>query len=207
MDLPLTLHYIRHQITHEYVRKLPLNIKSNLESGMNRPALRLAQAKTRTAVARKALTSNGFTMIELVVVLAVGMVLTAMAVPVVQSTLLNLRLQSAAGSVSSAIQTTRYQSIQQGYQYKLTLTKSTATYQLASKPGAASSFSDIGSAIPFAKTDVVLNADTVLYFSPRGVIGTSAGSSTCPTAATLTLTQSGQTKTITVSCYGQINIT
>jgi len=149
---------------------------------------------------------RGFTMIELAVALGIGIVLLAMALPTVQSTVANFRLQGSVSSVTGAVQATRYQAIQNGFPYRLTLTASTLQYQLASQPSGASSFSNVGSAVPFATTGLTLNADKTLYFSPRGVIGTSSGTATCPTAATMILTYSGLTKTITVSCYGQITV-
>jgi Tfp pilus assembly protein FimT len=142
--------------------------------------------------------------IELVFALGIGLVLTAMALPMVQSTLANFKLQGSVSSLTGAVQATRYQAIQNGFPFKLTLTASTLQYQVANEPSGTSSFSSVGSAVPFASNGVTLNADTTLYFSPRGVIGTSAGAATCPTAATMTLTYSGLSKTITVSCYGQI---
>jgi Tfp pilus assembly protein FimT len=145
-------------------------------------------------------------MLELVMVLGIAMVVGAAALPTIRSTIANHRIQSAITSITGAIHRTRHQTIQNGYQYKLTFNKAARTYQIAKKPGGAGSFSAVGSAVPFGSAGVALNADLDLYFSPRGVIGTTAGAATCPTAATLSLTYGTRTKSITVSCYGNVSI-
>ena len=169
--------------------------------------------------ARKLLTSplqrppgphRGFTLVELLVTLAVALILTAMAVPLLRSSMRDYQLRGAVSSVTGAVQAARYRALAAGYPFRLVLNKAAGTYLVQSEPPPAAAFSNIGNATPLSGSSVaaILNADTTLEFHPSGRVLCPVGTTDATTGVTtLTLTLNGKTETITVSRYGNINVT
>ncbi len=143
----------------------------------------------------------GFGLLESMIVIAVIMVLVGMAIPKFIQAISNYKLRAAADSVAWAMQSTRYQALQKGYTYELTVNSANNTYQVLSKPIGASGFSNVGGAVPLTSAPVVVGATTTLTFSPNGSIAVVTGSQT------LTLTYSGLTETVTVTNYGSVTVT
>jgi Tfp pilus assembly protein FimT len=133
--------------------------------------------------------------------MAVAVILTSIAVPVVSRVMLSYRLRSSVAMVSGAINTTRYRAIYQGYPFAVTFSKGNGTYQLSSKPPGASSFSNVGDAVPFQAAGMSLDQDNTLAFSPSGLVTSSVGS-----PITVKLSYQGKTDTITVSTYGNVSV-
>ena len=152
--------------------------------------------------------ARGFTLIELMLVLAIVVTTTAIAVPLVQNVTSRYELRSAVASVSGAILATRYQALYQGLPYAIAFNSANSNYQVSSAPSISGTFTNIGSAVPFS-TGPLLSQNTSMVFRPSGAVQPSA-TTACPsngTASTLTLTYGGNTGTITVSCYGNVGIT
>jgi Tfp pilus assembly protein FimT len=146
-------------------------------------------------------TIAGFGLLESMIVIAVIMVLVGMAIPKFIQAISNYKLRAAADSVAWAMQSTRYQALQKGYTYELTVNSANNTYQVLSRPVGASGFSNVGGAVPLTSAPVVVGATTTLTFSPNGSIAVVTGSQT------LTLTYSGLTETVTVTNYGSVTVT
>src|SRR5581483_1738491 len=146
-------------------------------------------------------TVRGFSMIEIIMSLLVGSILTAIAIPQIGTLLNQYKLQGAVASSTWAIQSTRYQALMAGYPYQVVFTASTGKYQIQDLPPGAASYANVGTAVPLSGANVVLNRNTTLQFKPNGSVTATAGS------LNFTLTFSGSTKTITVSNYGNINVT
>src|SRR6267378_4282465 len=138
--------------------------------------------------------SRGFSVLELVVVMAVALVMSAMAVPVIQSSLSSFRLRGAVASVTGAIQSTRYRAIFDGCTYQISNT--------VTGGNCAPTFTKVGGPIPFATSQVVLSQDVTLQFSPGGSIQVIAGS----LAFNLNAADSSNYKAITVTKYGSIKV-
>jgi prepilin-type N-terminal cleavage/methylation domain-containing protein len=148
---------------------------------------------------------RGFSVLELVVVMAVALVMSAMAVPVIQSSLSSFRLRGAVASVTGAIQSTRYRAIFDGCPYQIALSKASNTYQISNTVtggNCAPTFTRVGGPIPFATSQVVLSQDVTLQFSPGGSIQVIAGS----LAFNLNAAGSSNYKAITVTKYGSIKV-
>ena len=146
--------------------------------------------------------TSGFTLLEMAFVVAVGMVVTTISVPMTKSALKTYHLNTAVATITGAIQTTRYQAIMRGYHHNLSLKTSSRSYQLASKVPPATSFSNVGTAVPWCPPgDVTLSAATTLEFFPGGTVTATTGT------MTFTLTNGTTTKTITVSGVGNVNVT
>lgn len=122
---------------------------------------------------------GGFSMLELVVVVAIIVVILKISLPGIQNTLLNYRLGSAASSVAAAIQQTRYLAIQNGCYYTIAFTTGSTTYQVQSQavsgtpPTCATTFTNVGGAIAWAPGagGVSLVSSTTLEFGPSGIVG------------------------------------
>jgi prepilin-type N-terminal cleavage/methylation domain-containing protein len=147
--------------------------------------------------------SAGFTLVEIVITVAILTLLSVIAIPTIQSVLSYYRLRSAVTYLTGTIQSTRYQAISKGYAYMIVLDKATETLQVQSDPTRTSAFANVGNAVPLAGSGipVVLGQDTALMLRPSGIIQPVAGS------MTMTLTLSGRTETITVASYGNIKVT
>jgi prepilin-type N-terminal cleavage/methylation domain-containing protein len=150
----------------------------------------------------------GFSMIELIMVLLVGSILTVCAIPTVASTIKQYRLRSAVAGATWAIQSVRFQSLMEGYPFQVTFQGNSSginpSYQIASKPSGATSYSNVGSSIPLSGSPVTLTAATVVQFQPNGTVAITQGG----TAVTsMQITYSGYSDTITVSNYGNVSIT
>ncbi|HEY2499320.1 MAG TPA: prepilin-type N-terminal cleavage/methylation domain-containing protein [Candidatus Angelobacter sp.] len=160
--------------------------------------------------------ARGFSLIELAFVVMIVLIMTAMAIPLVNNVTSYFRLRGAISSVTGAIQATRYQAIFQGCPYQLVFLAAANTYQIQNQcPAggpvgpAVGAFVNVctpplvncpvplsGSGIP-----VTLNADITLTFSPGGRVT----SATAPMS--MVLTYGGKPpETITVSTYGNINV-
>jgi prepilin-type N-terminal cleavage/methylation domain-containing protein len=142
----------------------------------------------------------GFTLLELMVVLLVVLVLSALAIPQVQAALYAYRLNAAVSASTWAIQTTRYQAIMHGYPYQVALNKANNTYQVLSEPGGTAAFSAVGTAVPMATSVIAFSASTTLQFSPNGSVSAVLGS------MTYSVSYGGATKNVTVSNYGSITV-
>src|SRR5260370_21171982 len=80
------------------------------------------------------LCESGFTMLEMVITVAIIMVLATLAVPLLRDVSASLRFRGAVQAVTGAIQSTRYQAIYQGYSYQVVFDATAKTYQVQSKP-------------------------------------------------------------------------
>ena len=143
----------------------------------------------------------GFSTLEVAVVIAITMIVAAASIPFVQGTLAYYRLSSAVTSATGAIQSTRYQAIMRGYPYQLALDPTTNTYQVSSDPTNSGTFSNVGSAVPFAAlSDATLSAATTLQLKANGTVQATQG------ALNFNLSNTGTTKTITVSGVGDVSV-
>ena len=143
--------------------------------------------------------TRGFTMLELVMVLLVGMVLTVMAIPHVQSGIYRYRLQGAVASATWAIQSTRYQALMEGYPYRVAFTSSNISYQIQSAPN-GTTYANVGTAVPLSGSAVTLSADTTLQFKPNGFVSPQVG------ALNFTITYQGLCQKVTVTNYANISL-
>jgi prepilin-type N-terminal cleavage/methylation domain-containing protein len=149
---------------------------------------------------------RGFTVVELLITMAVGIVLAAFVVPLLQNGMNFFRVRAAASSVSGAIQSTRFQAIFHGCPYAIAFNMPSMTYQvsaqLVSPAGCAAAFTNVGLAIPIANgSSVTLNENVTFQFHPGGLTQTTQG------VPTLVLDCHGSKETITVSTYGNITTT
>ena len=160
----------------------------------------LASARRRTL---------GFSLIEMVLVVAILLITVVIALPLLNNIMTTYRLNSAVTAVTGFIQSARYQALSSGYGYQVVLNKAASTIQIQSDPNRINTYTNLcvpaapacpiplsGSGIP-----VVLGADTTLQFRPSGIVTATAGSTT------LTLAYGGKTETITVSSYGNVKVT
>lgn len=148
---------------------------------------------------------RGYTLAELMVVVAIIIIAIAIAVPLVQNASRIYKMRSAVISVSGAIQRTRFQAISSGYPFRLVLTQATSTYQVQSNPCPPSNppcWGNLGGTVPLSGSSVpaTINQDTTLVFQPNGSVQATTG------APTLQLTYVGQQETITVTNYGSISL-
>jgi prepilin-type N-terminal cleavage/methylation domain-containing protein len=150
----------------------------------------------------------GFSMIELIMVLVVGVTLTACAIPLISSVVHYYRLRAAVSSATWAIQSVRFQSLEEGYPFQVTFTAGTGsaspTYQIASEAPGATTFTNVGSSVPLSGSAVTLNQTETFQFKGNGTVATSPASNA---PYQFTISYSGTTETITVSNYGNVDVT
>ncbi len=146
--------------------------------------------------------TRGFTLLEAAFVVALGMAVTTISVPMTKSAMRTYHLNTAVTTLTGAIQTTRYQAIMHGYHYNISIDPPSRSYQLASKVPPATSFSNVGLAIPWCPPgDVTMSSATTLEFFPGGTVTATSGS------MTFTLSNGTTTKTVTVSGVGDVTVT
>lgn len=163
----------------------------------------------KDSLARRS-SSRGFTLVELVIVVAITLVLAAIAIPLVQGSLRSFSLKSAVASLTGAIQSTRYQAIFHGCQYQIAFNAAAYNYTIWSAAPAANGQAclaapvQVGNAIPLAGNGLTLNASVTLQFSPSGTVAAVVGN-----AANIVLTQTGVAtpETVQVSNNGKITVT
>ena len=143
---------------------------------------------------------RGFSMIELLMVCMVGTILTAMAIPHVQSGINNYRLNSAVAMAKWAIQSTRFQALQSGYPFQVVFSSANVNYQIQNKPTGASSYQNVGSPVPLASWPMTFSVDTTVNFQPNGYVSETVGSNN------FSITYQTTTAYITVSNYGNVTV-
>ena len=152
-----------------------------------------------------AIRQGGFTAVELMVVLAIIIIGSLIAVPLVQNASRTYMIRSAVVSLTGAIQATRYQAISNGVQYRLAMSKANSNFQVQQNPclpPAAACWANVGGTVPLSGSSVqaTINQDTVLLFHPSGQVQATTG------AQNMTVTYAGIPEVITVSNYGNVNV-
>lgn len=168
---------------------------------------RLTQSPGNPSSQRPQKTARGFTTLELVMVMVVGLILAAIAVPLIQSSLRSFRLSAAVNSITGAIQSTRYRAILDGCRYAVNFNKDDNTYQISSAVtggACAPVLTNVGPAVPFGRlSDIALSQNVAFQFSPGGSVQVLTG------AQTFNLSYVGESedeKIITVTKYGSISV-
>jgi len=153
----------------------------------------------------------GLTMVELLLVVAVGMVMTAVAIPTTRSLMASYQLAAAAQTTAGVIQSTRYQAIMNGYPYRVDFNSTANQYTVSSQVPPATSFSAVSSNNPISTSSITLGVGTpnsssaghaIFQFNPNGTVSVTSGQA-MPLA--LTIAYNGTTKHLTVSNYGSIS--
>jgi type II secretory pathway pseudopilin PulG len=138
-------------------------------------------------------------MIEVIMVMLVGLILTAVALPQVRTGINTYRLNSAVAMAKWAIQSTRFQALEKGYIYQVVFTAATNSYKIQYSTDNGATYTDVaGSTTPLAAWSMTFSADTTINFRPNGFVTATVGSNS------FTITYQGATATITVSNYGNV---
>lgn len=138
-------------------------------------------------------------MIEILVAMLIGTVLTAIALPAVIHGVYAYRLNSAVNMATWALQSTRFQALQKGYPYQVVFTASSYSYQIQNLPS-GSTYANVGSSVPLSSWPVTFNQNTTINFHPNGTASAAVG------AMNFTIAYQGVTATITVSSYGNVTV-
>jgi prepilin-type N-terminal cleavage/methylation domain-containing protein len=162
----------------------------------------------------RARAARGFTLLELVVVIAIAMILAGMAVPYISNTLRVYRMRGAVTSITSAISNARYQAIFHGCKTQIVFTASTYTYQISSEQPAyggqacLTAYSPVTAVLPLMGQGMAINQTVTMTFTPGGAVA----STPVMNPISMVVTYPGFTttvpqETIQVSNYGNITVT
>jgi prepilin-type N-terminal cleavage/methylation domain-containing protein len=185
-----------------------LSIRCFMEIWMIRSSRIQKGATVRARAAR------GFTLLELVVVIAIAGVLSAMAIPVITNTMRIYKMRSATTSVTGAISSARYQAIFHGCKTQIVFTAASYSYQVQSEQPAyggqacLTAFANVGGSVPLMGQGVAINQNVTLTFTPGGGVGSTPAMS--PIQMILTypgFTSTVPAETVQVSNYGNVTVT
>jgi prepilin-type N-terminal cleavage/methylation domain-containing protein len=150
---------------------------------------------------------RGFSMIEMLLVVSIGIILTAMAAPSMKSSMYMYRLNSAVAMSKWAIQSTRFQALEKGYPYQVVFNAANLNYQIQNLPATCTvsgtpqtpctTYQPVGAVVPISSWPMTVSQNTTITFQPNGYV-TSAPSSS------FTVTYQSTVATITVSNYGNV---
>jgi type II secretory pathway pseudopilin PulG len=174
----------------------------------------IRSSQIRNGATVRARAARGFSMLELVIVVAIAMILAGMAAPFIGNTLRVYKMRSAVTSVTGAISNARYQAIFHGCKTQIVFTAAAYTYQISSQQPAfggqacLAAYAPISAVLPLMGNGVALNQNVTLTFSPGGGVS----STPVMNPILMTLTYPGFTTTvpqeqIQVSNYGNITVT
>lgn len=169
---------------------------------MSRATINEHQFQTRVSRLRPSRSryAAGYSLVELLIVVAIALLMAAFAIPATRSAIASYQLSAAVDSATGAIQGARYQAIMQGYPYQVAFSSTNNTFQVLNEAPPATSFTNVGSAVPLSAVGITLSAPTTFQFKPNGSVSAVVGT------MSFTITYNGTTKTITVSNYGSINV-
>jgi prepilin-type N-terminal cleavage/methylation domain-containing protein len=149
--------------------------------------------------------TSGFSLIEILVAVAIASVLAAFAIPMTINVVKGVRLTAAVSSATGAIQSTRYLAIMHGYSYEITFTPASNSYQVLNQVPPATTFSNVGTVVPISGPGAVTISRTItLQFSANGTV------TEIPTTGNMTFSITnaiGGSNTITVSSVGNVSVT
>jgi len=181
----------------------------------NKPVQGCRAAASRTAAKPHRSSAGGWTLPEMLLVVAIVGLLIKISIPTIQNTILAFNLSAAGSTVAGAIQQTRYQAIMIGCPYTIAFTAGTQTYQVQTEaisgtpPVCASTYSNVGSAISWSgEAGINLVTSTTFTFLANGTVSATQGGSSCtmPCSFQVSNTQ-GSTNTISVSGVGYVKVT
>lgn len=150
--------------------------------------------------------SQGFTIIELLIVLVVGAILTALAVPMLTTAMTNMRINSMAAAISGAVSKTRYRAIMASQIYVLDVHTPANTYIAINQ-----NTGQTDRAVPLPSSAIAINGGTNATYEftlcPNGMVYGAGGScasagNTAPPA--LSVTYQGRQINISVSSVGNV---
>ena len=141
----------------------------------------------------KASLQNGFTLVELLVTLAVAVILAVIAVPGFQNMLATSDLNAAQESFVQILKEGRAMAISRSTIATVTITGNVATLTLADGSTPSTSIT--------ASSRVGVNADATYSFDPAGIATASSTILNVPNMTGISA------RTITVTTTGQINVT
>lgn len=147
----------------------------------------------------------GFSLIELLIAMAIGAVLLAMSVPVIGGTMSRMKMNSATSSISGAVTKARYRAIRNSDTYTLALSAPKNTYVVTD---VVTNVAD--APVPLPSTVAINGGTTAVYtytFCPNGTVYGAGGSCTnnlnLPPA--LVITYATRQTNISVSTVGNVS--
>ena len=152
---------------------------------------------------------RGFTLVELLLVVLVGGILAAISIPVYQTAMANMQMNSMVSAISGVISQTRYAAIMNSQVYTLVLTTPANTYVVTNVgTGVANT------AVPLPSTSIAINGGTSATYTftlcPNGTVSGAGG--VCPPVSNpvppaLSATNNGRQVNINVSSVGNVTTT
>jgi Tfp pilus assembly protein PilE len=157
--------------------------------------------------ARFARRSSGFTVLELLLVVAVGIILAGVAIPMMSSAMNNMHVNSVVDAITGAVSKTRYQSIMTSQPYTLAITAPSNTYVVTNvTTGTASA------TVPLPNQTVAINSGTAatytFTFCPNGTVWGAGGG--CPGIVlppALSVSSQGRQVNLSISSVGNVTTT
>jgi Tfp pilus assembly protein FimT len=144
--------------------------------------------------------AKGFSLAELLIILAIGTILTIVAIPSINSGVRNYRISGAVSAVTWAIHSTRYQALEEGYPFQVVFSSTANNYLIQSSPANNGTYSNVDTYVPISSWPVTLSADTTLNFKPNGFVSAPVG------ALSFTMTYQGVCQKLTVTNYGNVSV-
>jgi len=144
-------------------------------------------------------TQGGFSLAEMLVTIAIGGILTALAIPNFSQIRTTYRLRGATHEIFTALQRARITAIKENKRYRFSVSGS--TYSVYSDANRDRTFTDgeivLTRDIHSTARDVSISTSATIDFATNG---------TAVTAGTVTLSNGSQTKTVSVSLAGRVKI-
>lgn len=125
------------------------------------------RAKAGTASGHAHHAIEGFSIIELLIIVCLVMIIAAIAIPTTRSAMATYQLDAAVDSVTGAIQSARYQAIMHGYPYQVDFNSANQQIQVSSEPPPATTFSAVAAAVPISGSAITLGVGTPSSSSAR----------------------------------------